>query len=168
MIEVVVVVGISGGQLFVIVWGVTALGILGWFWRGRDRRPQRERGPLVFSYSIGQDWLKLRDRGMTADWQVYPSSRWNYALAVDPAAQSQKITVTEHELGDRPFAAEGTPMQLQVKAKLLPSWMATEGTAGVVPESPVESAEKEETISLIPYAAAKLRITSFPRLKESS
>ncbi|MBW8748689.1 MAG: glycoside hydrolase family 127 protein [Acidobacteria bacterium] len=127
-----------------------------------------ERGPLVFSYSIGQDWLKLRDRGMTADWQVYPSSRWNYALAVDPAAQSQKIAVTEHPLGDRPFAAEGTPTQLQVKAKLLPSWMANEGTAGVVPESPVESAEKEGTISLIPYAAAKLRITSFPRLKESS
>lgn len=124
-----------------------------------------ERGPLVFSYSIGQDWLKLRDRGMTADWQVYPSSRWNYALAVDPATQSQKMTVTEHALGDRPFAAEGTPTQLQVKAKLLPSWMANEGTAGVVPESPVESAEKEETISLIPYAAAKLRITSFPRLK---
>jgi len=126
-----------------------------------------ERGPLVFSYNIGQDWLKLRDREMTADWQVYPTSRWNYALAVDPAAQSQKITVTEHALGDRPFAAEGTPTQLQVKAKLLPSWMANEGTAGVVPESPVESAEKEETISLIPYAAAKLRITSFPRLKSS-
>ncbi|MGO4518260.1 beta-L-arabinofuranosidase domain-containing protein [Terriglobus sp. 2YAB30_2] len=127
-----------------------------------------ERGPLVFSYSIGQDWLKLRDRGMTADWQVYPSSRWNYALAVDPAAPSQKITLTEHALGDRPFAAEGTPTHLKVKAKLLPSWMASEGTAGVVPESPVESAEKEGTISLIPYAAAKLRITSFPRLKENS
>ncbi|QEE31516.1 hypothetical protein FTW19_23530 [Terriglobus albidus] len=127
-----------------------------------------ERGPLVFSYNIGQDWLKLRDRGMTADWQVYPSSRWNYALAVDPAGSSQKITVTERALGDRPFAAEGTPTQLQVKAKLLPSWMANEGTAAVVPESPVESAEKEETIALVPYAAAKLRITSFPRLKESS
>ena len=53
MIEVVVVVGISGGQLFVIFWGVTALGILGWFWRGRDRRPQRELGPLVFSAEVG-------------------------------------------------------------------------------------------------------------------
>jgi hypothetical protein len=33
-----------------------------------------ERGPLVFSYGIVEDWVKLRDRGMTADWQVFPSS----------------------------------------------------------------------------------------------
>ena len=44
-----------------------------------------ERGALVFSYGIGEDWLKLRDRGMTADWQVYPTTRWNYALALDAA-----------------------------------------------------------------------------------
>ena len=44
-----------------------------------------ERGPLVFSYGIGEDWLKLRDRGMTADWQIYPTTQWNYALALDPA-----------------------------------------------------------------------------------
>jgi DUF1680 family protein len=25
------------------------------------------RGPLVFSYAIGEDWVKLRTRGMTAD-----------------------------------------------------------------------------------------------------
>src|SRR5207247_1871181 len=31
-----------------------------------------ERGPLVFSHGIGEGWLKLRDRGMTADWQVVP------------------------------------------------------------------------------------------------
>ncbi len=34
-----------------------------------------ERGPLVFSYAIGESWVKLRDRGMTADWQVFPTSR---------------------------------------------------------------------------------------------
>jgi len=126
-----------------------------------------ERGPLVFSYNIGQDWLKLRDRGMTADWQVYPTSRWNYALAVNPLAPPQKIEVTEHALIDRPFASEGSPIELHVKAKLLPSWVATEGVAGALPQSPVESSENDQTIPLVPYAAAKLRITSFPRLKDS-
>jgi hypothetical protein len=123
-----------------------------------------ERGPLVFAYNIGQDWLKLRDRGMTADWQVYPSSRWNYAIDVD---EQQKITVSESALTERPFAAEGSPIQLHVKGRLLPSWIATEGVAGTLPTSPVESSEHEETIPLIPYAAAKLRITSFPRWKGS-
>jgi uncharacterized protein len=126
-----------------------------------------ERGPLVFAYNIGQDWQKLRDRGMTADWQVYPSSRWNYALAVDPSAQSQKITVSENALTEKPFAAKGPATELHVKARLLPSWVATEGVAGTLAESPVESAEHDETITLVPYAAAKLRITSFPWLKNT-
>jgi hypothetical protein len=119
-----------------------------------------ERGPLVFSYNIREDWLKLRDRGMTADWQVYPSSRWNYAL--DPTAD---ISVVERPLTDRPFTADAAPTQLHVSAKLLPSWMAHEGVADTLPQSPVESAEPKETIQLVPYAGAKLRITSFPKLK---
>jgi hypothetical protein len=126
-----------------------------------------ERGPLVFAYRIGQDWLKLRDRGMTADWQVYPTSRWNYALAVNPSVQSQKIVVSENALTERPFASVGAGTELQVKARLLPSWVATEGVAGTLAESPVESAEHDETITLVPYAAAKLRITSFPWLKNT-
>jgi hypothetical protein len=106
----------------------------------------------------------LQDRGMTADWQVYPKSRWNYALKVNPSERSQKIAVREHGLTDRPFALEGSPVQLQVPARLLPSWIASEGVAGTLAESPVESSELDETITLVPYAAAKLRITSFPRL----
>jgi len=134
---------------------------------GFNKSVSIERGPLVFAYNITENWLKLRDQGMTADWQVYPSSRWNYALAVDPSAQSQEIAVSENALTDKPFASEGTPTKLYVKAKLLPSWVATESTAGTLAESPVESSEHNETITLVPYAAAKLRITSFPRLKDS-
>jgi hypothetical protein len=125
-----------------------------------------ERGPLVFAYNIGRDWLKLRDRGMTADWQVYPNSQWNYALQVGPLDKPQKITVSENALTDRPFISERPPTELHTKARLLPSWVASEGVAGILAESPVESTEPEEYITLVPYAAAKLRITSFPRLKD--
>jgi hypothetical protein len=41
---------------------------------------------------------------------------------------------------------------------------AEDGVADPVPGSPVTSNEREETIKLIPYAAAKLRITAFPQL----
>ena len=50
-----------------------------------------ERGPLVFSYAIGEDWVKLRDQGMTADWQVFPTAPWNYALELDPADPAASI-----------------------------------------------------------------------------
>ena len=101
-----------------------------------------ERGPLVFAYSIGQDWLKLRDRGLTADWQVYPASRWNYALDLEPSTQAKEISVSESALTDRPFALEGTPTQLRVPARLLSTWLASEGVAGTLPKSPVDSMEQ--------------------------
>ena len=124
-----------------------------------------ERGALVFSYGIGEDWLKLRDRGMTADWQVYPTTRWNYALALDAAVPSRDVVAMETALRDRPFSAKGASVKLRVKGRKLPGWQAENGVANPVPQSPVTSDQPEETITLVPYAAAKLRITAFPRLK---
>ena len=124
-----------------------------------------ERGPLVFSLGIGEDWLKLRDRGMTADWQVYPTTQWNYALTVNPTTAAHDVTTTESEISDRPFSAKSASVKLHVKARQLPAWHSEEGVAAPVPQSPVTSDQPEQTIALIPYAAAKLRITAFPRLK---
>ncbi|MDT7815537.1 MAG: hypothetical protein QOJ42_5453 [Acidobacteriaceae bacterium] len=123
-------------------------------------------GPLVFSFPIGESWVKLRDRGMTADWQVFPSSPWNYALAVS-GEDMQKLSVEELPIGESAFALAETPLKLQVKARKLPSWLAVDGVADPVPQSPVHSSEPEETITLVPYGAAKLRITAFPLLKSS-
>lgn len=124
-----------------------------------------ERGPLVFSYGIGEDWLKLRDRGLTADWQVYPTTQWNYALADGPENVGGHVAVTESAVGEGPFTAKGAPVKLHAKGRKLPAWMGVDGVADPVPQSPVSSKEPEEAVTLIPYAAAKLRITAFPRLK---
>ncbi|HZY62483.1 MAG TPA: beta-L-arabinofuranosidase domain-containing protein [Edaphobacter sp.] len=123
-----------------------------------------ERGPLVFSYPIGESWVKLRNRGMTADWQVFPSTSWNYALAIDEA-DAAKLPVGESPVGTSPFSRKGAPVKLKAKARKTIKWRAVDGAADPVPQSPVSSNEAEEEIALIPYAAAKLRITAFPRLK---
>jgi DUF1680 family protein len=124
-----------------------------------------ERGPLVFSYGIGEDWVKLRDRGMTADWQVFPTTQWNYALQVDADAPATSVAVTETEVGEAPFTARHAPVRLHVKANLLNDWRAEGGAANPLPESPVSSDQPEKSVTLIPYAAAKLRITAFPLCK---
>jgi DUF1680 family protein len=124
-----------------------------------------ERGPLVFAHGIGESWVKLGDRGMTADWQVFPMTAWNYAIAVNPEDAADSVSVTEAPLSQRPFTAKPAPVELRVKARKLPSWRAEDGAANPVPRGPVSSDQPEESIAVVPYAAAKLRITAFPQLK---
>jgi uncharacterized protein len=132
--------------------------------RGYNDSVSIERGPVVFSFPIGESWVKLRDQGMTADWQVFPTSQWNYAFAVSER-KAQTISVHESSVGGSPFSLAEAPVRLRMKARKLPSWLAVDGVADPVPPSPVASNEAEETIALVPYGAAKLRITSFPELK---
>ncbi|MBB5330304.1 beta-L-arabinofuranosidase domain-containing protein [Tunturiibacter gelidoferens] len=122
-----------------------------------------ERGPILFSYPIGESWLKLRDRGLTADWQVYPATQWNYALETT-ALEADSLSVKETPIQGGSFSLIGAPIKIEVKARKLDSWHAVDGVADVVPQSPVASAASTETITLVPYAAAKLRITSFPQV----
>ncbi|HTX76461.1 MAG TPA: beta-L-arabinofuranosidase domain-containing protein [Terracidiphilus sp.] len=124
-----------------------------------------ERGPLVFSYGIGEDWVKLRDQGMTADWQVFPTTPWNYALDLGASTPAKDVEVREQEIGEAPFSRKHAPVTLSVRARKLPAWQADDGAANPLPQSPVASEQAAETLTLIPYAAAKLRITAFPEAK---
>ena len=96
---------------------------------------------------------------MTADWQVYPTTQWNYAV------NTSSPKATETLVTDKPFTLKGVPIKLEIKARKLPAWVAEDGVANPVPQSPVTSDQPEETVTLVPYAAAKLRITAFPELK---
>ncbi|MBB5057812.1 hypothetical protein HDF16_002518 [Granulicella aggregans] len=119
------------------------------------------RGPLVFSYAIGGSWLKLAERGKASDWQVYPTTAWNYALDVSEEA-AKSLKVEELPIGDAPFSLKGAPVRIVVRAHKVPSWRAEDGVAASVPSSPVATMGAPETIALYPYAAGKLRITAFP------
>ncbi len=122
-----------------------------------------ERGPLLFSLDPGESWVKLRDRGMTADWQVFPAEAWNYGLVVDEGSAHQ-LAVSEHTIGARPFARAEPPVTISVPAHRLDKWRSEDGVALPVPQSPVPAITPQETVTLIPYAAAKLRISAFPQV----
>ena len=139
--------------------------------RWYNRSVAVERGPLVFSLDPGESWVKLRDQGMTADWQVFRKGYWTYALQVNEA-NAASLEPTETPVGARPFAATNVGVHLQVPARLLNptgpkkafAWRSEDGVASAPPASPVHSDSPEESLTLIPYACAKLRVTAFPSL----
>lgn len=123
-----------------------------------------ERGPLVYSLKIGEDWRKLRDRSPTADWEVHPASPWNYALLLDERNPAKSFEVMEKPVGRVPYSPAGAPVEIRARGRRLPEWKLEGGSAGPVPQGPVRSKEPVESLTLIPYGSAKLRITVFPRL----
>jgi hypothetical protein len=115
-----------------------------------------ERGPLVYSLKIGESWHKIKQTGPAADWEVYPTTPWNYAL-VKGAFQ-----VAEKPMARQPYTADASPVEITTKARRLPQWTLVDDSPGVLPVSPVATKRPEETVTLVPYGAAKLRITAFP------
>jgi hypothetical protein len=123
-----------------------------------------ERGPLVYSLGIGESWSRIRQTGPVTDYEVYPTTAWNYGLRVDVADPASSFQVTESPVARQPFD-RGTPaVSLGVKARRLPQWVIVDDSAAPPPQSPVIAPGKDETVTLIPYGAARLRITSFPVL----
>jgi hypothetical protein len=127
-----------------------------------------ERGPLVFSLKIGENWTKLDPDALAPDWEVQPTTPWNYGLVVDSAHPATSIKEVDAPIGPYPFSESAPPVELVMRGRLVPEWQAVDGSAGPLPMSPVKSLSPEETITLVPYGAAKLRITAFPEIVQES
>ena len=81
---------------------------------------------------------------------------------LDPANPERSVTTLERAAGKLPYSPEGAPVVLIARARRIPAWTLVNGSAGPLPQSPVGSSEPVETVPLIPYGSAKLRITAFP------
>lgn len=125
------------------------------------------RGPLVYALKVGAEWKKVKDNPRFADWEVYPTTPWNYALAIDRDHPARSLSVEERPLGPSPFSPEGAPVIARIKGRRLPGWKLEKGAAAPPPQSPVASDAPLEELTLIPYGCTDLRITEFPVLSNS-
>jgi hypothetical protein len=129
-----------------------------------------ERGPLVYSLKLGETWIRVNaekpHRELPhGDFEVRPSTPWNYGLIVDEKKPEADIIFEERPIGEQPFSAEGAGVAARAKGRKIPTWKLTRGWAGEISPGEAESKEPVEDLTLIPYGCAKIRVTEFPKLK---
>lgn len=141
-------------------------------------------GPLSFSLKIKEKfekedsrksaigdshWQKDADPAKWPAYNIYADSPWNYGLVIPDSStvKNWKVRRKGWAADSMPFTPESVPLELVVNAKKIPSWKIDEhGLCGVLPQSPVAVQTPTEAVTLIPMGATRLRIASFPVIKE--
>jgi DUF1680 family protein len=122
-------------------------------------------GPLGFSLQIGEKWMKYGESTRWPEWEVFPTTPFNYGLVLNADKPESSFSVT-HRIGlspENPFTPETTPLRMTAHGRRIPQWTVdANGLLSPLQDSPVKSAQPEEQITLIPMGAARLRITAFP------
>ena len=129
-----------------------------------------ERGPLVYSLKLGEIRTQVNTEKPHrelphGDFEVRPSTPWNYGLLVDEANPDGSIRFEEQPIGKQPFSPDGAGVIARVQGRIIPNWKLVRGWAAEIPPGEQESKEPLEELTLIPYGCTNIRITEFPKLK---
>ena len=143
------------------------------------------RGPLYFSLRIDKDYKSVKinydnfNYKGSVDWEIDPKSSWNYGLVINKTYLTRGINITDNPVGKYPFADKGdmvwspdsakyvqwtldAPVVIRARGMKIPEWILKDNSADAPPLSPVKPEGDVESVTLVPYGCARLRITEFP------
>jgi hypothetical protein len=139
-----------------------------------------ERGPLVYALRLGEQWTRVNadkpHRELPhGDFEVRPTTAWNYGLVVDERKPEAGLRFEERPIGERPFSPEGSGVVAHARGRRIPGWKIVRGWAGELSPADAQWADPAgavsdqlvEQVELIPYGCTNIRITEFPKVREA-
>ncbi len=150
-----------------------------------------KRGPLIFALNPAEEWVSMENSGEFPSYEVVPAAEepvkkrgwkfkappaWNYGLEKNSSCKVSAPDVYSPEdnsinaidfPGYFPWSPETVPVKIRLPGIRVTNWERSSGiragglNAGPLPDKP--AADKNTTeLTLIPYGAARLRISTFP------
>jgi DUF1680 family protein len=122
-----------------------------------------DRGPLSYSVAIGERWQRCGGTDAWPEWEVLPTTPWNYGLVLDRDNLLEGVTVEERaEIADQPWTLENAPVAITARARRIPGWGLENQTVQELRPGPIRSDQPDERIRLIPLGCARLRLGCLP------
>lgn len=121
------------------------------------------RGPLLYSIAIDEKWERVEyicggvERKFPyCDYYIYPTSKWNYALADDTFGVKENDVVSG-------FGGDEPPVEMTAKMFEV-EWEFANGYCSPKPKS-LKPISTIQNVRLIPYGCTNLRMTEIPYIK---
>ncbi|GHE58750.1 beta-L-arabinofuranosidase domain-containing protein [Streptomyces griseoaurantiacus] len=129
-------------------------------WPGQHGAVSVERGPLTYSLEIGERYERNGGSDTFPSYEVHATTPWNYGLLPDTPLT---LARTGGAVPAQPFTHDTVPLRLTARARRIEEWIADdEHVLAPLQDGTARSTAPEETVTLVPMGAARLRVTSFP------
>ncbi|MDB6017195.1 MAG: hypothetical protein JWR19_1684 [Pedosphaera sp.] len=147
------------------------------------------RGPLVFSLTIAEKRLEHTNdpAGIKAfmsghdiqgfpEVEFLPASDWRFGFAAAREINLEKIKIVESKITENPFIEALAPVHLEVPLCHLPGWAPGAGSTADTASEPsglpfgsqLLTEGQPTMMTLVPYGATHLRLTSLPAVPSGS
>src|ERR1043166_2924013 len=86
-------------------------------WEKNHHAASVNYGSLTFSLKIGEKWSRYGKDANWPEWEVFPTTRWNYGLELSGNSNDFEIVRKPGLLATNPFTSDTVPIELRAKAR---------------------------------------------------